>query len=143
MEVMAEVSNTVNMPVNSAVVALMINAFWMFYYYGANLNETPLFGVFAFDSSELPIITIYAMYIPMFVQLIRIHGKEGVWKNVVLPILGILSSGFMIFAAVYAHGIVKYREAAANGRFAYPVLFYLIVFAVIMIFGNCFYRKKK
>lgn len=142
-KVLAEVSDSVNMPVNSAIIALMINAFWMFYYYGANLNETPLFGVFSFDSSELPIVTIYAMYIPIFIQLIKKHGKEGIWKNVILPVLGIVASGFMVFAAVYAHGIVKYQEAAVEGRFACPVLFYLIVFAAIMIFGNCFYQKKK
>lgn len=44
----------------------------------------------------------------------------------------------MIFAAVYAHGITPYLSAAANGKFSFPVLFYLIVFAVIMIIGAIF-----
>ncbi|MBQ9968625.1 MAG: amino acid permease [Oscillospiraceae bacterium] len=140
--VMAEVSGTVNMPVNSAVVALVVNGFWMFYFYGANLNSTPLFGVFSFDSSELPIITIYALYIPMFIKVIHMHGREGFFKNVLLPILGIAASVFMVFAAVYAHGIVPYQAAAAQGRFACPVVFYLIVFVAVMIVGNCFYKKK-
>ena len=142
-EVMGEVSRTVNMPVNSAVIALVINAFWMFYFYGANLYTAPLFGVFSFDSSELPIITIYAMYIPMFIKVIKMHGKDGVWKNVILPVLGVLSAIFMVIAAVYAHGIAKYQQAAAQGSFSCPVLFYLIVFAAIMILGNFFYKKQE
>lgn len=142
-EVMAEVSTTVNMPVNSAIIALVINGFWIFYFYGANLYPTPLFGVLSFDSSELPIITIYALYIPMFIRVICMHGKEGAFKNVLLPILGIVSSLFMVVAAVYAHGIVPYQAAAAEGRFACPVVFYLIVFAAIMLVGNSFYQKKQ
>ena len=142
-DVMGEVSKSVNMPVNSAVIALAVNSFWLLYFYGANLYTTPLFGVFSFDSSELPIITIYALYIPMFIKVIKMHGKEGIWKNVVLPVLGIIASIFMVIAAIYAHGIVKYQEAAAQGSFSCPVLFYLIVFAVIMLIGNCFYKKKQ
>ena len=49
----------------------------------------------------------------------------------------------MIFAAIYAHGISPYMKAAEDGKFSFPVLFYLIVFAVIMIVGMCFYRKEK
>lgn len=142
-EVMSEVSKTVNMPVNSAVIAVVINAFWLFYFYGAVLMEKPLFGVFSFDLSELPIITIYALYIPMFIKVIKMHGREGVVKNVILPILGILAAAFMVVAAVYAHGITKYQEAAAQGQFSFPVLFYLIVFAVVMLLGSFFYKKKQ
>ena len=66
-----EVSSTTNMPTNAAVMGLLICAVWLFYFYGANLwgnPETgkPLFGIFSFDSSELPIVTIYALYIPIF-----------------------------------------------------------------------------
>ena len=93
-------------------------------------------------SSELPIITIYGFYIPVFVMFIKKHGKENVLKNVVLPILGIISSAFMVFAAVYAHGIQPYLNAKANGTFSFPVLFYLIVFAVVLVIGSFFYKKS-
>ena len=142
-QVFSEVSKSVNMPLNSAIVALLINSFWLFYFYGAVLHETPLFGLFSFDLSELPIITIYALYVPVFFKIIKLHGREGALKNVVLPLLGVLASVFMIFAAVYAHGIAPYRAAAAEGKFSCPVLFYLIVFAVVLIVGNCFYKKKR
>ena len=141
-EVFGEVSRSTNMPTNSALFALLVCALWLFYFYGANLM-TPIFGPFSFDSSELPIITVYAFYIPIFLRFIRLHGREDLLKNTVLPLLAVVCSVFMVFAALYAHGIQKYLTAAARGQFSFPVLFYLIVFAVIMIIGNAFYRPKK
>ena len=141
-----EVSATTNMPTNAAVMGLLICAAWLFYFYGANLwgnPETgkPLFGIFSFDSSELPIVTIYALYIPIFFMFMVKHGKENIFKNVIMPLVGIIASGFMVFAAVYAHGITKYQAAKEVGEFSFPVLFYLIVFVVIMIIGLFFYKK--
>lgn len=143
-----EVSAETNMPTNASVFGLIVCAVWLFYFYGANLwgnPETgkPLFGIFSFDSSELPIVTIYALYIPIFFGFMFKHGKENAFKNIVMPLIGIIASGFMVFAAVYAHGITPYLNAKANGEFSFPVLFYLIVFAVIMIIGACFYKKNR
>ncbi|MBP3442746.1 MAG: amino acid permease [Clostridia bacterium] len=141
-----EVSEETNMPTNASVFGLLVCAAWLFYFYGANLwgnPETgkPLFGIFSFDSSELPIITIYALYIPIFFAFMIKHGKENIFKNVIMPLIGIIASAFMVFAAVYAHGITPYLNAKANGEFSFPVLFYLIVFVVIMIIGAFFYKK--
>ena len=141
-----EVSEQTNMPTNASVFGLLVCGAWLFYFYGANLwgnPETgkPLFGLFSFDSSELPIITIYAFYIPIFLMFIIKHGKENTFKNIVMPLIGIIASAFMVFAAVYAHGITPYLNAKANGEFSFPVLFYLIVFVVIMIIGLFFYKK--
>ena len=137
-----EISPTTNMPYNSAIIGVLACAAWLFYFYGANLMAKPIFGLFSFDSSELPIITIYGFYIPVFIMFIKKHGKENILKNVVLPILGIIGSGFMVFAAIYAHGIQPYLNAKANGSFSFPVLFYLILFVVVLFVGNFFYKKK-
>ena len=64
------------------------------------------------------------------------------FKNVVMPILAIIASLFMVFVAVYAHGVLKFQSAKAEGAFSFPVLFYLIVFAVIMAIGLLLYRRK-
>ncbi len=131
-----------NMPANSGVMGLFFSGFWFFYFYAANLTE-PIFGVFSFDSSELPIITIYALYIPIYIVFIKKEGKNNIFKNIIMPILALLSSVFMVFVAIYAHGIQPYRAAAAEGKFAFPVLFYLIVFAAVMLVGWILYDKKK
>ena len=49
----------------------------------------------------------------------------------------------MVFATVYAHGITPYQAAQAEGKFSFPVLFYLILFVVVMIIGSFFYKKDK
>ncbi|MBQ3016980.1 MAG: amino acid permease [Clostridia bacterium] len=141
-KLLSHVDPYTEMPMNAGAVSLLFCGVWFFYFYAANLTK-PVFGPFSFDSSELPILTIYAMYIPMFILFIKKEGKRNIFKNTVMPVLGIVASLFMIFVAVYAHGIVKYKEAAASGNFAFPVLFYLIVFAVIMAVGALFYRKSE
>lgn len=142
----AEVDRKTNMPSNASVLALVCCGFWFFYFYAANLTA-PVFGLFSFDSSELPIITIYGMYIPIFVMFITklFKSKEikgHVFKHCIMPIFAIIVSVFMVFVAIYAHGIRPYLAAKEAGEFAFPVAFYLIVFAVVMVVGALFYKKN-
>ena len=62
----------------------------------------------------------------------------GIGKRFVLPILSIAACAFMVFAAVYAHGIRPYLAAKEAGTFSFPVLFYMIVFGVVMLAGYFF-----
>ncbi len=141
-EIFSEVNGHTKMPTTSGVMGLLICVVWFFYFYGANLAKESIFGIFSFDSSELPIITIYGMYIPIFVMFIKKEGKKNILKNIVMPTLAIIASLFMIFTAFFAHGIVAFEKAAQSGQFAFPVLFYLIVYVAIMLFGLIFYKKK-
>ncbi len=114
------VDKVTNMPTNSSAIGVLMAAIWLTYFYGANLTE-PWFGLFCFDSSELPIITIYAMYIPIFIMQMR-NGKDlGSINRYVAPLLGILASLFMVLAAIVSLGKA--------------IIFYLILFAVIMCTG--------
>ena len=131
------------MPNNAAIFGLLLAAFWFFFFYGSNLAPFPWFGVFGFDSSELAIITVYALYIPIFINFMRKADDLGAVKRYAVPALGILGSVFMVFAALYAHGIQPYQAAAAEGRFACPVLFYLIIFAAVIGLGVFLNKKKR
>lgn len=137
-----QVDPTTNMTTNSSIWGLLVCCAWMVFFYGANLTEG-WFGLFNFDSSELPIVTIYGMYIPMFIMWMVKEKDMGAFKRFVLPLLSILACAFMVFAAVYAHGITPYLKAKANGEFSFPVLFYLILFAVIMVIGAVLKKPKK
>ena len=141
---MKQVDNGSGMPSNSCIVGLVVVAAWLVYFYGANLAATPWFGKFSFDSSELPIITIYALYIPMFIQFMRKEKELPVLKRFVLPSLGIVGSAFMVFAALYSHGYLPYMTAKEAGLgFTCPAFFYLIVFGVIMGIGMLMMKPKK
>ncbi len=140
-ETFGQVDKATNMTSNSAIWGLFVCALWLVYFYGANLTEG-WFGVFDFDSSELPIVTIYAMYIPIFIAWMKKEKDMGVFKRFVLPITSIITCLFMVFAAVYAHGITPYLAAKAEGNFSFPVLFYLVIFAVIMLVGAIFHKPQ-
>ena len=132
-----------DMPTNSCLIGLLCCSLWLLYFYGANLTN-PWFGIFSFDSSELPIITIYAFYIPMFINWIIKAKDETKFRRFVLPILAIIACAFMIFCAIMGHGVFPCQAAAEAGEgFSFPVLFYLIVFAAIMALGWLLNRKNK
>ena len=141
-EMFSQVDKHTNMVTNSSIWGLFVCAAWLVYFYGANLTSG-WFGYFNFDSSELPIVTIYGMYIPIFIIWMIKEKELGFVKRFLLPILAIVCCGFMVFAAVYAHGITPYLNAKANGEFSFPVLFYLILFAIIMFVGTLVRKSKK
>lgn len=128
-EVFSEVDKHTGMPGNSAVFGLFISMVWLVYFYGANLAPVSWFGVFSFDSSELPIVTLYAMYLPIFINLIRKEKDFGTFNRYVAPILSILCSIFMVYAAFASHGVRA-------------VFGYLAVYAVIMLIGSFFMGKE-
>ena len=141
-ETFGQIDKATNMTTNSSIWGVFVCALWLVYFYGANLTNG-WFGLFNFDSSELPIITIYAMYIPIFIAWMKKEKDMGVVKRFILPAISIIACLFMVFAAVYAHGITPYIAAKANGAFSFPVLFYLIVFTVIMILGAVCRKPKQ
>lgn len=118
-----------NMPTNSSILGVLLSGVWLLYFFGANLTPVPWFGPFSFDSSELPIVTIYAMYIPIFIMIMAKEKSLHFVKRFIMPFLAICACVFMVIAAIYAHGKA--------------VLFYLIIFCVIMIFGMMVNSKKK
>ena len=128
-EVFAEVDKHTGMPSNSAVFGLFISMVWLLYFYGANLAPVSWFGFFSFDSSELPIVTLYAMYLPIFINLIRKEKDFSFFNRYVTPTLSIICSIFMVYAAFASHGV-----RAVSG--------YLVVYAVVMLAGIFFMGDK-
>ncbi len=143
----SQIDKETNMTTNSSVWGLFVCGLWLLYFYGANIQQIAgnpgWFGLFNFDSSELPIVTIYAMYVPMFIAWMIKEKEMGTFKRFVLPIISIVACLFMVFAAVWAHGVTPLLNSIKAGKgFQFPVLFYLIIFAVIMLaaffFSNSF-----
>ena len=103
-EILKQVDTATNMPGNSSMAGLLVSSLWLLFFYGSQLDK-PWFGPFSFDSSELPIITTYAMYLPIFVSMMFKEKNLGVLKGKIAPILAIIGSIFMVIAAVFAHGV--------------------------------------
>ncbi len=127
-EVYSQVDKATNMPNNSAVFALLVTAAWFLYFYASNLAGI-WSGPFVFDSTELPIITIYLMYLPIFIQWMRKEKDVSPLRRFVLPSLALAGSVFMVIACILGH-----RMAC---------VWYLIVFAVIMTIGHFINRRNE
>ncbi len=128
-KIMSNIDKDTNMPTNSAVFGLLLCALWLLFFYCSQLSEfSDKLGMFAFDPTELPIVTIYPFYIPIFVKMIFNKEFKGI-KGIIAPILAIAGSLFMVIAAVYAHGP--------------KIPGYLIIFVVIMAIGLIFMKKQK
>lgn len=132
-ELFKQVDPVTNMATNSSVFGLLACAFWLLYFYGAIImqiaGEQSWFGPFSFDTSELPIVTLYAAYIPIFLAMMIKEKELGGFRRFVMPILSICGCIFMCVAAVYSYGVT--------------VLYYLAVFAVFMAVSFFFAREKE
>jgi len=138
-ELFGQVDDYSNIPTNSAIIGLLFCAIWGVYFYMSNLAGTWNAWIafegtafesvaFVFDPTELPIITIYAMYIPIFIQWMRKEKDESTLRRFVIPALAIAGSVFMVYACLVGHRM---------GNF-----WYLIVFAAIMLVGKLYAAKK-
>ena len=152
-EAIKQVDKVTNMPTNSAIIGLLLCALWLFYYYIANLDiafireysienanwlikflgvldintNTYTVNWFSFDSSELPIVSVYLFYIPIFIKMFSMKDLSKI-KRIIVPIFGIIGSVFMIFAAIYSHKIT--------------VIYFIIVFVIIMKIGDILNNKN-
>ena len=128
-KVLSFVDPNTNMPTNSSVVALLLCGAWLIFFYCSSLSDfSDKLGMFAFDPTELPIVTIYPFYIPIFLKMLTNKDFKG-FNRFVSPILAIAGSLVMIVAAIQAH------SAKIPG--------YLVIFAIIMLIGLPFMKKKK
>ncbi len=127
-KVFSHIDPHTNMPVNSSIAGLLITAAWFLYFYLSNLAGTWR-GPFVFDSTELPIITIYLMYLPIFIQWMRKEKDQSLVRRFILPSLACCGSVFMVIACIISHGM--------------GCVWYLIVFAVVMAIGRLADSSRK
>ena len=135
-EAVAKIDKKTGMPTVSCIIAVGVSIFWLLQTAILFFNGPLVTGatgnpewLLAWEGDEIAIITLYAMYIPMFVSWV-IKAKEfGGVRRFVLPILGICACVFMCYACVLSYGI----QAA----------YYLVFFAIVMIIGNLFYKKPQ
>ena len=128
-EMFGKLDEHTNMPTNSSVIGLLLAALWLMFFYGANLTDN-WFGLLAFDSSELSIVSIYALYIPIFIMMMKKEKDLHPVKRFVVPTLSIIGCLFMVVALVVSHGWT-------------PTIAFIIIGGVIMLCSIPFYKKQQ
>ncbi len=123
-----QIDKKTNMPHNSAAFALLTCAFWFVYFIFSMLEifvfDSAVAGEpvnYGFDSSELPIITIYPLYVPILIIMMIKEKDLHPVKRFVLPAISIVGVGVIVAASILSHKMAN--------------VWYLIVFAVIMGIG--------
>ena len=123
----AQIDKQTNMPNNSAALGLMLCSVWFVYFIGGQFFGW--FGEYAFDSSEIPIVTTYPLYIPILVAFMIKEKGMHPFKRFVLPALSVVGSVIMTVACILRHGVTN--------------LYYLVVFAAVMGASFFFMNPKK
>lgn len=129
-QALSQVDPGSNAPTNSAVVGLLMCILWYFYWQVCFIQggELGIPAIINWEPDELPIITLYGSYIPMFISMMVKHKDFNKFQRFVMPALGIAACVFMLYCAVAAYGI--------------QCAYYLLVFAVIMLIGVFFMKEK-
>ena len=123
---LSTLDDATRMPSNASIVAILFNAGWLFYFFMANLSPvsgeaTGFAANFLFDSTELPLICVYAFYLPIYVMLMVKCKELNAFKRFIMPILSFAGACLFIYAAIAKHGMKN--------------IGFLIVAAVIMLIG--------
>ena len=125
-DVLSQVDKKTDIPNNSSAVALFMCVLWFAYFAGGQFFGW--FGEYAFDSSELPIITLYPLYIPILISFMIKEKDLHPVKRFVFPSLSLVGVVIFVVASIVSHKMGN--------------LYYLAVFAVAMLIGALFCRRN-
>lgn len=118
-----------NVPTWSSVYGVCLAIFWLLFYFLSQTNKLSNGIGFPFSSDELPIITTYLIYIPMFISMMKNENHTTIFKRYIMPAIGIVAALLMITASIYRHGI--------------NTLYYLIFFTIFVVIAFIIYYKNE
>ena len=134
-EAISEIDKSTGMPLKSCIFSLGLMGFWLFqtstlFFQGPlvfNGTGNPEW-LLAWEADEICIITLYALYIPLFIFVMLKKNDYSLLQRYILPILATVSSLFMCYCCYVSYGLNQ-------------VIYYLIFFAIVMGIG-VYYRDS-
>ena len=134
--VLSEVDKSTGMPLKCCILGMAFMGFWLYqtstlFFQGPlafNGTGNPAWFL-AWEADEICIITLYALYIPMFIHIILNKKDFSFLYRFVLPILSIMASLFMCYCSYISYGI--------------QILYYLIFFMAVMAVGLYYMEPKE
>ena len=133
-EKIAQVDESTGMPLISCVAGIGFLLFWLFqistlFFHGPlAINDlgSPAW-LLAWEADEICIITLYAVYIPIYLAIIIKEKDMKFLFRFILPVLATIASGFMCYCAYLAYGI--------------QTVYYIAFFILVIGIGMLFYKK--
>ena len=90
-------------PIASYLTGLLLSILWLVIYFRTQLSDKSFFSLLAFDCSELPVVTAYVTYIPIFFMYMKSCRKKKFYGKCMLCTIGICACMFMVYSAIIAH----------------------------------------
>ena len=136
-EVMADVDKDTGMPLKSSIFGLALMGFWLFqtailFFHGPLLFNTtgnPEW-LLAWEADEIVIITLYDLYVPMFIMTMIKKEHYSLNQRFIIPMLALASSLLMCYSCYVSYGFKQ-------------VMYYLIFFGLIMAIGMYLMNHKE
>jgi APA family basic amino acid/polyamine antiporter len=91
------VDTTTDATVNSGLLGLLLSAMWFVVWYGSFQGWYN--GLFM-DISELPIATLYGIYIFFYIWIIRTAKDLSVLNRFIMPLLALVGAGYMVYSGL-------------------------------------------
>lgn len=97
LEAFEGVDKTTDATVNSGLLGLLLSAVWFVVWYGSFQGWYN--GLFM-DISELPIATLYGIYIFFYIWIIRTAKDLNVLNRFIMPLLALTGAGYMVYSGL-------------------------------------------
>ncbi len=133
---MSSVTKKSNVPLASTILGYLLACLWLAYYYLSQTNGLVMDGTylkgFPFDLSELPIITTYIFYIPMYIMFLIKNKDLNIFRRIILPTLGVLAAILMIIASIFRHQMTT----------IYYLIFFILVIGIALLIDYILKKKR-
>lgn len=117
------------MPSASFAAGFIFSCIRLLLSFEAGIFSSGILSRFNFEGSELPVVTIYAMYIPIFFFALKKEVAQKNYKKVLTFVLSIVSCLFVIGCS-----LIAVPQSAVN---------YLFTFVSVMLGGFVFFTSKE
>jgi basic amino acid/polyamine antiporter, APA family len=97
LEAFEGVDKTTDATVNSGLLGLLLSAVWFVVWYGSFQGWYN--GLFM-DISELPIATLYGIYIFFYIWIIRTAKDLNILNRFIMPLLALTGAGYMVYSGL-------------------------------------------
>lgn len=135
-EAVADIDDITGMPLKSCIIGIGLMGFWLFQTSTLCFQGPLVFNgthnpewLLAWEADEICIVTLYALYIPIFFHIIKEEKTFNILNRFILPTLAIIASLFMCYCAYHAYGTQVY--------------YYLLFFVIVQAIGMYYYTERR
>ena len=97
LEAFGNVDRSTDATVNSGLLGLLLSSVWFVVWYGSFQGWYS--GLFM-DISELPIATLYGIYIFFYIWIMRTATDLNFFNRFLMPLLALAGAGYMVYSGL-------------------------------------------